>query len=428
MKNRILSIGIIGMMLFGIWETGKGQQGTPNYEENADVIEVTETAEPQLIGKIIGVGIEIGDIEALSEKVLGEPGRQCPYYVYFIWIDMERDDAGTRYGQRIVRLIAMDSDSFSPRHQDEINQMLEKEGKKRLPGWEEKEWWEAASIHIDYRSERYLFWHYVSPSPLPEECKWEDLYFGLDVKRGWLLNYWHGGRYLLYGDKFYLKMEESWEKPVMEQDADQRIARYEIRETQGECDGTVFPAVEVTGLTDEALQTRINGRLQEGLKRFIENEGWEDKAWRQELLDKTKIYISYKSDKWLSVVYSIPICDENELDDGILDLPVVLDMQTGERLRLDDFIEVEELKYWLVCRGKLPDDFTWQLQGILTPERQLFYGYSVNWYEDFSGYTALDRFYLSRGRLILLSHRSTSDENIPLAELFAYLKVDPWYD
>lgn len=426
MKNRILSIGIIGMMLFGVWETGKGQQGTPNYAENADVTEVTETAEPQLIGKIIGMGIEIGDIEALSEKVLGEAGRQFPYYVDYQWIDMERDDAGTRYGQRIVQLITLDYLSEYPR--GKINQMLIEEGKKRLPGGEKTEWWETASIHIDYRSERYLFWHYVSPSPLPEECKWEDLYFGLDVKKGWLLKYWYGGGYRLYGDKFYLKMEESWEKPVLEQDADHRITRYEVRETQEECDGTVFPAVEVTGWMDEALQMRINGHLQEVLKEFIENEGWEDKAWRQELLDKTKIYISYKSDKWLSVVYSIPICDENELDDGILDLPVVLDMQTGERLRLDDFIEVEELKYWLVCHGQLPDDFTWQLQGILTPERQLFYGYSVNWYEDFSGYTALDKFYLSRGRLILLGHQSTSDENIPLPELFDYLKVDPWYD
>lgn len=427
MKNRILSIGIIGMMLFGVWETGKGQQSMPNYAENADVTEVTETAEPKLIGKIIGMGIEIGDIEALSEKVLGEAERQCPYYVCFIWTNTEQDDAGTRYSQQIVRLVWRD---FFSRRREEINQMLEEEGKKRLPDGKNTEWWDKASIDIDYQSDRYLFWHYVSPSPLPEECKWEDLYFGLDVERGWLLKYWHGGRYLSSGDKLYLKMEESWEKPIMEQDADQRItrSRYKIRETQGECDGTVFPAVEVTGLTDEALQTRINAHLQEGLKGFIKNEGWEDKTWRQELLDKTKIYISYKSDRWLSVVYSIPICDENELDDGILDLPVVLDMQTGDRLRLDDFIEVEGLKNWLVCRGSLPDDFTWQLHGILSAERWLFFGDSVNWYVDFSGYTALDRFYLSRGRLILLSDRSTRDENIPLAELFDYLKVDPWYD
>ncbi len=47
MKNRILRIGIIGMMLFGIWETGKGQQGMTSHAENADVTEVTGTAQPQ---------------------------------------------------------------------------------------------------------------------------------------------------------------------------------------------------------------------------------------------------------------------------------------------------------------------------------------------------------------------------------------------
>ena len=270
----------------------------------------------------------------------------------------------------------------------------------------------------------------MSSSPLPQECKWEDLYFGLDVEEGKLLEHPH--EVYLYSwqdeEKPYLKMEEGWEKTVAEQMADHKATEYKLHETQGECDGTVFPAVKVTGMTDEAVQKKLNEHLQEGLREFIQNERWIDKGYRQELLQKTKIYISYKSERLLSVVYSIPISDQNELDDGILDIPIVLDMQTGERLKLDDLIEVEKLKFWLVCHGIVSDNFTWQMYGIISQERELFYGYSVNWYMEFSEYTALDKFYLDRGRLILLEYRSTGDDKIPLSEIYECLKVDPWYD
>ncbi len=70
-----------------------------------------------------------------------------------------------------------------------------------------------------------------------------------------------------------------------------------LHETQGECEGTVFPAVKVTGMTDEAVQKKLNEHLQEGLREFILNERWIHKGYRQELLQKTKIYISYKSER-----------------------------------------------------------------------------------------------------------------------------------
>lgn len=44
-------------------------------------------------------------------------------------------------------------------------------------------------------------------------------------------------------------MEEGWEKTVTEQMADHKATEYELHETQGECEGTVFLAVKVTGMT-----------------------------------------------------------------------------------------------------------------------------------------------------------------------------------
>ena len=103
-------------------------------------------------------------------------------------------------------------------------------------------------------------------------------------------------------------------------------------------------------------------------------------------------------------------------------------MQPGARLRLDDLVEVEALKYWLVCQGVVSDSFTWQMHGIISMEEELFLAYYGSGYGEYDKYTALDRFYLDRGRLILLKYQSSSDVNIPLSELFDCLKVDPWYD
>lgn len=390
MKNKVVGIGMIGIILFAVCMLEGQRQEAQN------------------------------DVEIAEHK--------NSYYVQFLWIDKKGDDSEKRYGQRIVWLMTLDA--FPERHRENINRMLIEEAESRLPDGAEEEWWDAASIYIDYRSDKYLFWHYISSSPLPQECKWEDLYFGLDIEEGKLLEHSHDVYLYSWQDeeKPYLKMEESWKRTVKEQIASYRTTAYELLETQGECDGAVFPVVKVTGMANEVVQKRINEQLQEGLRKFIENEGWRDNEYRQDLLDKTKIYISYKSDRLLSVVYSIPITDPNELDDGILDLPIVLDMQTGERLKLDDLIDVEELKYWLVCRVSLPIDFKWQWNGILSQERELFYGNSVNWYMEFSDYSALERFYLDQGRLILLEYQSDSDDNIPLSEMFGYLKADPWYE
>ena len=411
MKNKICSIGIIGIVLFAVWMTGKKQQGMP------------ESAEMN-----IAMDIELSDIEVQSAEEAEQAEEKYSYYVYFQWVDSENSKPENRYGQRIMWLLP--SDSYSLAHREQINRLLIEEGKSRLPDGEETEWWDAASIHVDYQSDRYLFWHYISPVQLPQECKWEDLYFGLDVEEGKLLE--HPYDLYLYpwrdDEKPYLKMEECWGKTVEEQAADYEKTEYELLKTQGECDGTGFPAVKVTGMADEAVQKRINECLQEGLRTFIENGEWSDKEYRQELLNKTKIYISYKSDRLLSVVYSIPIPEQNGLDDGILDLPVVLDMQTGELLKLDDLVDVEALKYWLVCQGVVSDGFTWQMHGIISMEEELFLAYYGSGYGEYDKYTALDRFYLDRGRLILLEYQSSSDDKIPLSELFDCLKVDPWYD
>ena len=109
MKNKICSIGIIGMVLFAVWMTGKKQQSMPE----------VQSAE---------------EVEQAEEKY--------SYYVYYQWVDSENSKPENRYGQRIMWLLP--SDSYSLAHREQINQLLIEEGKSRLPDGEETEWWDAA--------------------------------------------------------------------------------------------------------------------------------------------------------------------------------------------------------------------------------------------------------------------------------------------
>lgn len=383
------------------------------------------------------VWIDLAELEEVSQAAQDQEEAEegCSYYFACEWVDYSPEHLTSeglydenRYGMGIMQIEIPDDKE----RENRINRMLVEEGMKRLPSGKEKEWWETMKMHLDYRSDRYLCWHYIPRSLLSGDYEWENLYFTLDLEKEKLLEY--PGEVLDYtgwGD-LYEEMEESWEKTVEEQDACQSERGYALHEIQSECDGTTFSTVEVTGLADEEIQKRINGHLQEGLRACIENEGWEDGTDRRQLLfDETRIFVSYKSARWLSIVYSIPTDSYWRWDDEICDLPVVVDIQTGERVMLDDLMEVEGLKNWMAFEygWAVKADKIEQFNGLVRTERENLDDM------DYNGELAMQHyqnswitFYLYRGRLILLDPESLADIEIPLPELYEYLKVDPWYD
>lgn len=274
---------------------------------------------------------------------------------------------------------------------------------------------------------------------LPGECEREDLYFTLDLKKGILVDHSKGDTYWTYwdgGGELHNVMEDSWEETVEEQDMMQSEKGYTLHEIQAECDGIVFPAVEVSGLTDKVIEKKINEHLQEGIKAFIENKGWNgDEDDRQELFGRTKIYISYKSDRFLSVVYSIQMPEQQEWewkeDDEICDLPIVIDIKTGERIMLDDLMDVTGVinsmsinKSW-----RVNSEHVGELHGLIRTEKENLQDMADKGKAAMESYHSEWRtFYLYRGGLVLLMEVSAYDYEVPLPEIHEYLKVDPWYD
>ena len=98
---------------------------------------------------------------------------------------------------------------------------------------------------------------------------------------------------------------------------------------------------------------------------------------------------------------------------------------------LDDLIEVEDLKNWMMF------DYSWlgksenieMFNGLVRTERENLE--NMDYTEELAMQHYQNKwltFYLYRGRLILLDSESIADIEIPLPEICEYLKVDPWYD
>ena len=108
------------------------------------------------------------------------------------------------------------------------------------------------------------------------------------------------------------------------------------------------------------------------------------------MFEDIKIFLAYKTKKWLSVVYSIK-ADEPSIKTGkgLAEIGITINMQTGERVMLDDLFSLQDLEGWLVGHG-------------------------------------FNEVYLYRGELVLMDALFVNE--IPLPEIYEYLKVDPWYD
>ena len=109
--------------------------------------------------------------------------------------------------------------------------------------------------------------------------------------------------------------------------------------------GITFPCAQIKGLADRAKQDKINQALREPLT-VLAQADWDDEIRYKENLKETDIYVAYKSEQWLSIVYLFVVVETSPGDwewkyrgDGIVDFGVTVDMQTGERCMLDDLFE-----------------------------------------------------------------------------------------
>lgn len=437
MRKRLISICIIGILVFRICGCAQTVEETSVAEAEIVAREYTEIESEEESDAANAETTVVKEEHEKEEESGKEAEETLAYYFECAWADSGWNKSNEdRRGMGIIQITIPDDKKREKR----INRMLVEESMKKLPGKQEQEWWDMVKLHIDYRSDRYLCWHYIPRSSFSEDCEWENLYFTLDLEKEKLLEYpgevplgeiWTGQ----YLGELYKEMEENWEKTVEEQDAEQNEKGYSLHETRSECDGIVFPVVEVSGLEDETIQERINEHLQEGLKAFIKNVGWEDDTdQRQYLFDQTKTYISYKSDRLLCVVYSISIEGPWMDDDGIFDLAVVVNIQTGERVMLDNLIDMDGLIDWMILEypRMYGIGIEYRYKGLIRTERE-----NLKEMEDmgYAGSGAMQyyqnewfTFYLYRGRLILLDRGSAFDYEIPLPEIYEYLKVDPWYD
>ena len=133
------------------------------------------------------------------------------------------------------------------------------------------------------------------------------------------------------------------------------------------------------------------------------------------------------------MVYSIKVTEFGKWDDGIADIGVTVNMQSGERVMLDDLFEMDKLLDWMYVHGMYSEEYVLMDGTVLTEKEALEHDghsgwgrmggwwsvrcYASDWYS----------FYLYEGKLMILTTMSFGDCEIPLPEIYEYLKVDPWY-
>lgn len=89
------------------------------------------------------------------------------------------------------------------------------------------------------------------------------------------------------------------------------------------------------------------------MRSFIKNGIWENSEEEQKLMNNIRIYVAYQTEQWLSVVYSIEVTDYPDFKryDGIKDLGITINMQSGKRVLLDDLFEQDKILNWFYVMG-----------------------------------------------------------------------------
>ena len=310
-----------------------------------------------------------------------------------------------------------------------INQLILKRCSEALPT--DRNWIEEAQLEVLYRSEKYFCFRYLENEFLPEDYDVTKLYFLIDLEAEELIDYPVTGNEASNNLKFtgdlYLEMEKYGEKTVEEQNALRCGTDYDIYGKTDAYADVTFYCVQVQGMKNAEIQSRVNEALKEPMLALIENDNN-----AAEYIGDVKIFIAYKTPKWLSIVYSFEISTPSKMWDGCSDIGVTVNMETGERCMLDELLQMEDGLLEFLCVNTTGDEDRWMknLKGcIFTEEELLAYNHGSLEYgvRNYDGLEFIS-FYLYSGKLVLTSPFSFADMEIPLPEISQYLLVDPWYE
>lgn len=300
----------------------------------------------------------------------------------------------------------------------------------------EKAWMDKAELMITFRSENYLCFEYISHAAIPEDYDYKQLYFTLDLEEErWEEYPVIETKYIDEYNGIFIDggMEEEQKefngKTVEEQNSLRGDAGYDVYEQTITCEGISTSCVQVRGLEDSDKEKQINQLLQEPLITLIQSGEAENfKDFGIGVFEDIKIFLAYKTEKWLSVVYSIK-ADEPSIKTGkgLAEIGITINMQTGERVMLDDLFSLQDLEGWLVGHGfnevYLYDN---NIHGTVLTEKEIISQLDVKGQRALLYYNTALKFYLYRGELVLMDALFVNE--IPLPKIYEYLKVDPWYD
>ena len=342
---------------------GEEQKDIYRMELNQDVLSDSGTeSEQDAVDDGAAVSLDVSKAESGGENV--ETQQQFSYFInwegHWSYPSSIYQIGEVEYQPYYVPVLLVEIPDDRQK-EERINRMLLEHYVEVLPDAEEEEWWRMQEIRITYRSERYFCFRYISNTALPEGCNYNDLYITLDLEQEKIIPYpvvEVGVKKYCPRDwgNLYQEIEAYQEKTIAEQNILRGEQIYEVQGITAECQGISFPSVEIVGLEDEEKQRSINEILQEPIRICIMNEGWKDESKKQMLFDKVKIFIAYKSENWLSIVYSIQVSDFDRNDDGMADLGVTINLQSGERVMLDDLFDMNGLLTWMYACGRYEEN------------------------------------------------------------------------
>lgn len=324
--------------------------------------------------------------------------------------------------------------------ENRINKAIAEQCVKLLPM--NKDWLDNVEMQVIYRSERYLCYEYVSRKALPEKYGNMSLplYVTVDLKKEIAIEYL-ADLAEVKGFSWYDRVEnveqikkEYITKSVEEQNSLRGDTDYEVYQSVwGDNNGLSFSCVQVKGMKDEKKQYKVNQALREPLAAVTE-AGSAQKEFLREKLQGINIYIAYKSEQWLSVEYSFRIQEPYVYEpygDGVVDFGVTVDMQTGERVMMDDLFAMQKFtEWWCLNLGNMDEvKLQRRMERAIVPEKVVIKNWDIGEGKISSalnGMLSMQTFYLYKGRIVLSD--AWGDVGIPLQDVSQYLKVDPWYD
>jgi len=170
----------------------------------------------------------------------------------------------------------------------------------------------------------------------------------------------------------------------------------------------------VDGMNDLELQAKVNDTLQYAVLSLIRDEA---PVTTSRL--PNAIAFSYHSPYYLSISSFLPNRDGRFFFEwGIYDF-ITIDMQTGERIFLNDLIDVNEEFIRLLREGRIA-----QTEPTEISNNEVMWKWLLDMSEEEIERLALRNFFLSPGKLELRLGRM--EMYIHLEDIRDFLKVEPW--